>query len=473
VLGPGREVAADEPAGAPPATASAPFALRILGVPGQATDPRVGAHVEFGIACGFNALWVTTRAVPDRPLAADLLDRLAGWHERGLRVFVEVLAAGGPGRVAGRTAMDDLGRLLGALRERARIRDVVVSFEGAPLVLEDLADIDRYGRVSAPAHLDLLRAVARSVPRDTRVWFRPAVSADSGLDDPSLPYAAALLDGLARVPRRVGIVWSGTAPASIALDAETIHRSRARLGQRPLILADRFPANGSGARMPLALVLGPLRQRAPELAREIAGYLAIPMAELAGSRLSLLSVADFLRDPSSYDPERSRRAAIERLAGPDPRVREALDTQALEWGGWIGGRNYHTAETTNPQNAADALDDPAALASWTWVVRRYPERMEAIARAADRAFADDVLLTMARRLAVARAAPVAAEMLARQGAGRADVDSLLAQLVAERARLSDRPDVRAALDRFLAHAGIRLGPSFDVNTPGPASESPP
>ena len=438
------------------ASSPSPFALRILGVPAPAADPRVEAHVEFGIACGFNALWVTTRALPERELAPAMLDRLAAWRERGLHVFVEVLPGSGPGRVGGRAAQQQLARLVSVLRERTGTRDVVLSFEDAPLELEDLADLDRYGRSAAPAHLDLLRALARSVPRDTRIWLRPAVSSDRGLDDPSLPYSAALLDGLRRVPRQIGIVWSGTAPASVALDAQTIRRTRARLGGRQMILADRFPANGSGARMPLALVLGALRERAPDLAGELAGYLALPMAELAGSRLALLTVADFLNDPQGYDPERSRRRAIERLAGEDPRAREALDTQSLEWGGWIGGRNYHTAETANPQSAVASLDDPAALASWTWVVRRYPERMEALAHAADRAFADDVLLTMARRLAVARAAPIAAEIRARRGVGRADVDALLSQLTAERARLAERPEVRAALDRFLAHAGIAL-----------------
>ncbi len=434
-----------------------PFALRILAIPTQATDPGVDAHVEFGIACGFNALWVTTRVATDRTLAPELLDRLTSWRARGLSVFVEIVVGHGGGRLASPEAIDDLVRLATVLRARGGTRDVVVSFDGAPLELEDLADIDRYGRSAAPAHLELVRAVDRAMPKDTRVWLRPTVSSDAGLDDPRLAYPQALLDGLARVPRRVGIVWSGTAPASLTVDAAAIRRTRARLGGRKILLADRFPANGSGARMPLALVLGPLRGRAPDLGRELAGYLSIPMAELGGSRLSLLTVADFLRDPAGYDPERSRRSAIERLAGPDPAAREALDTQSIEWGGFIGTRNYHTAETDNPQRAAEGLSDPALLASWTWVVRRYPERMAALGRAVDPTFVDDVLRTMARRLAVAEAAPLAAEIVGRSGAAsRADLERIVSELARQRTRLADREDVRLALDRFLAHAGVRL-----------------
>lgn len=444
--------------------------LRILGVPGHAADPRVREHVEFGVACGFNAVWITTGAPAERPPTGKLLDLLAGWEARGLRVFVEVLAASEQRPFADRATREDLRRFVALVHERAQVRDFVVSFDGAALDLTDLADLDAYGRSAAPAHLDLVRGLARATPRDTRLWLRPAVSSDAGLADPALPYAAALLEGLRRVPRRVGIVWSGTAPASVSVDADAVRRSRAKLGDRPMLLADRFPYNGSGSRVPLALVLGALRERDPAIARELAGYLALPMAELGASRLALLTVADFLRDPSTYDPDRSWHAAIARLAGDDPAVREALETQALEWGGWIGGRNYHTADTANPHSAAAALGDPAAVASWTWVVRRYPERMEALARAADRTFADDVLLVMARRLAVARAVPLVVEIQARRSAGRTDLDALESQIAAERSRLDGRPDVRLALDRFLAVAGIRVQRPIDPALPDAASE---
>jgi beta-N-acetylglucosaminidase-like protein len=403
-------------------------------------------------------------------LAPELLERLRGWRERGLSVFVEILVGHGGGRLAGDAEIDELVRFASTLREHGGARDVVVSFDGAPLDLEDLADIDRYGRSAAPAHLDLVRAVERSLPQDTRVWMRPTVSSDAGLDDPKIGYSKALLDGLARLPRRVGIVWSGTAPASPTLDAAAVHRTSTRLGGRKILLADRFPANGSGLRLPLALVLGPLRGRAADLGSELAGYVSIPMAELGGSRLSLLTVADYLRDPKGYDPDKSRRKAIERLAGPDPAVREALDTQTIEWGGFIGTRNYHTADTDNPQRAAEALSDPAALAAWTWVVRRYPERMAAIARADDKTFAADVTRTMARRLAVAEAAPLVAEV--RRGTGsKSELEATLGQLRSQRAKLADKDDVRLALDRFLAHAGVRLpGEKVELE---PVPETPP
>jgi hypothetical protein len=307
---------------------------------------------------------------------------------------------------------------------------------------------------SAPAHIELTRRIRRKAGRTTRVWFEPSISNDRLLDDPRLAYSARLLEGLAELDSRVGIVWSGTEPVSRSIRAEDLRATRQRLGNRPLLLQDRFPANHGGGRAAISLVLGPLRQRDPEIAGELAGFLACPMEQLAASRLPLLTIADFLDAPQSYDPDRSWKSAMDRLAGDDPGARTALSTQAIEWGGWVGERNYHTVISDNPETAAGTLGDPAAFASWQWPARRYPERMAALAGLADEPFRDELLEIMQRRLAIARAVPTTRELRARLAAGRTDLAPLIEQLRHERALAEGRPGVLLALDRFLAFSGV-------------------
>ena len=145
---------------------------------------------------------------------------------------------------------------------------------------------------------------------------------------------------------------------------------------------------------------------------------------------------------------------MERLAGDDSSALTALKTQALEWGGWILERNYRSILSDNPTAAAEALRDPAAVARWGWTARRYRQRMADLAGLQDPLFRRDLLETMDRRHAVARAIPTVRELRARIAAGRSDTSQLIEQLRQERRDLSSRPVALRALDRFLATAGL-------------------
>jgi hypothetical protein len=180
------------------------------------------------------------------------------------------------------------------------------------------------------------------------------------------------------------------------------------------------------------------------------------MTQLGASRLPLTTIAEFLRDPEGYDADRALARAVDRLSGGVREVRTALDTQVLEWGGWIGTRNYWHRDLLNAASAGDRLDDPAFVDSFTWTADRYPGRMEALSRLTDGAFRDDLLLVMRRRLAVARAMPPAVEYLARLRAGRPDAAELLHLLEAQRRDLAPHPDAARILDLFLDAAGIPI-----------------
>ncbi|HJQ97650.1 MAG TPA: beta-N-acetylglucosaminidase domain-containing protein, partial [Candidatus Polarisedimenticolaceae bacterium] len=217
---------------------------------------------------------------------------------------------------------------------------------------------------------------------------------------------------------------------------------------------DNFPMNDGTPPNAFALALVPLSGRDPGIAGSLAGYLACPMAQLGASRFTLATIADFLRDPGRYEPKVARERALTRLLGPraPEATRFALDTQQIEWGSW-------PRDPTTPAATADRLHDPAFVSSFTWTAERYPGRIAALQTLDDAAMREDILRAMRRRLAIARALPLAIEYLARKDAGRADVAPLLERLEAERASWSSHREAAVALETFLGAAGIPLAPA--------------
>lgn len=447
-------------------TAPEPFPVRAVKVIGPLTDEDIAAHTEFALAIGFNALWIPSGSAgrwvqsegEDRPeLFPEFLDLADRCAHSGVRIFLAVEPvrdAQGSIVLSDTATVKRLARFLRLARRKAGVHDFVISFHGAGLRLTELTDLLAYGRIAAAAHVELTSRLARKLGPDDRVWFAPTIYSDEHLDDTRLRYPEALLDAIAGLAPRIGIVWSGPGAVSPSITATDLSATRARFGGRPLMLDDRYPANGSGDRLPLALILGPLRHRDPALAGEIEAYVSTPMGELGASRLALLTVAAFLTDPEGYDADARWLAAMKRLAGEAPDALNALRTQASEWGGWVGTANYHTAFDDNPQSAAQSLRDPAAVASWSWPDRTYPDRMASLGALDDARFREELLLTMARRLAVARAVPVVREILSVSYRPQGGNESLLSTIQSQRRELAGRPEVLLALDRFLYHTGV-------------------
>ena len=168
------------------------------------------------------------------------------------------------------------------------------------------------------------------------------------------------------------------------------------------------------------------------------------------------SIADFLRDPATYDPEGSAASAVSRLAGRNPEAKAALTTQQLEWGGFFDGRNYWPRDEMNPDAVAHRLNDPGFIMTFTWTVERYPSRMASLAFVADQPFRDELLRTMRRRLAIARAMPLAIDYLSRMRGGRPGGDGVLARIDLERRSWLGDQDAEASLETFLRAATIPL-----------------
>lgn len=455
-----------KPLPAAPGAADPGFAVRMVKLGGSPSDPATKAHVRFCRKLGFNALWVygheagawTKDQAPNGPILDPDFLRLARYcrrHRMDLWVSINPVA-----ETRGRFIFSDPDgerRLLAfvkLLEDKASVRRIVLSFDDQPTTLRELSDIFRYGASSAPAHLDLTRRLASSLPGDVALWMCAAAYCDSNLGDGNGPYSKPFLAGLPSLPPEIGIVWTGPTVVSPTITRADLTATRARLNDRKLLLYDNFPVNDNGPDDALALILGALRGREAGIRDVVTAYLACPESPLAASRLSLLTTAEFLKDPARYDPDTAAARAVARLAGRNREAASALATQQLEWGGFAGSLNYWPREEANPEVAADRVYDPAFVESFTWTVLRYPDRIEALARAADTAFRDDLIRIMQRRLAIARVMPLTVEYLARLRAGRPDAQEVLARIADERSSWDDDPDAARILDLFLVAAGV-------------------
>jgi hypothetical protein len=443
-------------------------AVRMVKLSGDPADARSLDHVRFCRKQGFNALWVyshevgvwTKERAPQGPTLNPSFLRLARWCRRhGMDLWVSLNPTVDSAGTFVFSDPDGERRLLAfatLLRKEAGVRRIVLSFDDLPTELRELADIFRYGLSTAPAHLDFVRRVSSSLPSDVALWMCASAYCDAHLGDGQGRYSKAFLAGLPALPREVGIVWTGPKALSPSITRADLEATRARLGGRRLLLYDNFPVNDDDRGDAMALILGALRNRDAGIRDVISAYLACPEIPLAGSRLSLLTTAEYLRDPTDYDPDAAAARAIARLAGRDPEARNALATQQLEWGGFIEGRNYWPRDAMNPELTASRLRDPAFVDSFTWTVERYPGRMAALERAADAAFRDDLLRVMRRRLAIAQAVPPTIDYLARVRAGRPDADEVLTVIADLRRSWADDTDAARVLDLFLSDAGVPM-----------------
>lgn len=397
----------------PPVSAPTRFAARAVKLGGDPSLPQVQEHVRWARQAGFDALFVYSGQAGrwwsdgrERPRLTRTFRSLAAECRReGTRLLVSVNPpADSRGRFlfSGERGLERLVRFAALLRAQG-VADLVLSFDDQTRTLEDLGDVLRYGTGAAPAHLDLAARLTTRLPAGMRLWLCASAYADVHLGDGTGPYTRALLAGLPRLPPEVGIVWTGPEVSSSSITREDLRRTRARLGGRPLLLYDNFPAMDVAWQDALAVVLGPLRGRAADLAAEADVYLACPMDELALSRLALGTTADWLRDPAHYEAASSWARAIERLAGPSPRAQAALREQAEEWGAAPGEPGFPTGETTAPSTAARGFGDPAVRERWRRVADTYPDRIDALAEGADADFSWELRDAMRRTLFVARA----------------------------------------------------------------------
>ena len=165
----------------------------------------------------------------------------------------------------------------------------------------------------ARAHASLIGALRRDLAsRGARLVVTPTTYTNVFGDRVYLAELARL------VPAGVPLVWTGVDVVAPEITAAQAAEWGRLIGRKPLVW-DNYPVNDFAR---WRLFLGPLRHRAPDLDTAVLGIIANPMNEAHASMIALATVADYLRDPRGYDPERSRARAVRALFGDA--VAEAL-----------------------------------------------------------------------------------------------------------------------------------------------------
>ncbi len=81
-----------------------------------------------------------------------------------------------------------------------------------------------------------------------------------------------------------------------------------------LVLWDNYPVNDMATDM---LFLGPLTGRGDQLDRTHTGMVSNPMVQWSLSKIPIITMSDYMWDPSGYDPEQSFAEAIRDFAGEE------------------------------------------------------------------------------------------------------------------------------------------------------------
>jgi hyaluronoglucosaminidase len=138
-----------------------------------------------------------------------------------------------------------------------------------------------------------------------------------------------------KLPAGVEIMWTGTdvfVGTMTAEEADTV----ARVIRREPLVWDNYPVNDDPREH--VLRIGPIRGRDADLDRHVSGVLANPALESEASLIPLLTWAEYLAEPSTYDPDAAWHRALLRVVGnaADAEVvaviARALDRSALDQG---------------------------------------------------------------------------------------------------------------------------------------------
>lgn len=219
---------------------------------------------------------------------------------------VEFFWAISPGLTIRYSGRKDFNILLGRMLEMAGlgVKSFGLFLDDIP---EKLSKTDKTFGSLAHAQVDVTNRIYKELKNRTEVKsFLFCPTEYWGLK--ATPHLKTLGRGL---EREIGVFWTGEHVVSPVVTGEHARRIGAALRRRP-VLWDNYPVNDYNRRK---LNMGPLMGRDAELPRRLEGYFANPMNEEMCSRLPLLTIGDYLRDPEGYDPAASWERAVRRAGG--------------------------------------------------------------------------------------------------------------------------------------------------------------
>jgi hyaluronoglucosaminidase len=234
------------------------------------------------------------------------LGQLTEMVERCRAVGMQLVWCISPGLSIRYSDPDDLARLVQKLRSVSAlgVRRLGLLLDDIPPDLQHPEDRDAFPDL-VHAQVALIGRVLSSMPAGVGLIVCPTLYWGTGAE----PYLAALGGSL---DPRIDLLWTGRAVCSPTLDLVDAC-TFTRTANRPPTYWDNYPVNDVG--MSYELHIGPYRGRDPFLWRSATGIVANGMELFEASLIPIATIADYLRDPVGYDPERSWQQAMRDVVG--------------------------------------------------------------------------------------------------------------------------------------------------------------
>jgi hypothetical protein len=258
------------------------------------------------------------------PYPADQIARIGELVALGRENGVDVWFAVSPGLSMTYSDSSDYRALLAKLDAVAAVgvRHVAFFVDDVPEKLTHDADRARFSSL-AEAHAYVITMLKRDLDaRGLALAVVPTTYTNSFGSKDYLRELGRL------VPPAIPLAWTGidvVAPDMTAAQA----RAWSEMIQRPPLIWDNYPVNDFAR---WRLFLGPLRGRSADLESAVAGFVSNPMNEAHASMLPLWTVADYLKNPASYNPDSSIAHAMIALYGAHAGVMKPfLDAYGDDW----------------------------------------------------------------------------------------------------------------------------------------------
>jgi hyaluronoglucosaminidase len=190
-----------------------------------------------------------------------------------------------------------------------RAFSILVDDLAPPIDPEQKPDANTGYAAFAEAHIALCnRVYAWLVERDAACTLSVCPTDYHGRP-PFSQYLRALGE---RLHPAIEIFYTGREVCSPTISRADAEAFAEAVGRPPLIW-DNYPVNDLSMRQELHL--GPIRGRDPALAKAVRGIVVNPMLQPEASKIALLTYAEYLRDPQSYEPDAAWERALRQLGG--------------------------------------------------------------------------------------------------------------------------------------------------------------
>lgn len=184
------------------------------------------------------------------------------------------------------------------------VTDFGLLLDDIPLQLQHDADRAKYVDL-VTAHIDLVSRVHDSLPAGSSLVVCPTIYCGYG-DEEYITRLGRSIDP------RIDLFWTGRAICSATIDLADA-ATFARATSRPATYWDNYPVNDVA--MTHELHVGPYQGRDRHLFRFATGVIANGMELYESSKIAFATIADYLADPQSYDPQDSWGRAIDLVVG--------------------------------------------------------------------------------------------------------------------------------------------------------------